>query len=291
MDKYYNIGNHRFRVTGDHLIAAMERIPGFAPFEETPQQDVEFIVEEWMDDTKKIPSLQQILYKYSFDNVVSEFGTTAEGYIHEQSPADQPPIRMWIRNGENRVYLHGNFESYLTSYAVGMGYELMTVDKDTVLVHSSCIVYNGKAILFLGKSGTGKSTHSRLWRENIPQCHTLNDDCPIVRIENGQAWVYGNPWSGKESYYRQERYPLTGFVRLSQAPYNKMSKLAKVLQLYAALHPSFFSPFANDKRLYENISSMIERLISTIPIYHLECLPDKEAALLSFHTFFPDEIL
>ena len=69
-----------------------------------------------------------------------------------------------------------------------MGYGLMTVRKDTVALHGSCIVYKGKAVLFLGESGTGKSTHTRLWRENIAGSKLLNDDSPIVRYEEGGVW-------------------------------------------------------------------------------------------------------
>ena len=89
-----------------------------------------------------------------------------------------------------------------------MGYGLMTVRKDTVALHGSCIVYKGKAVLFLGESGTGKSTHTRLWRENIAGSKLLNDDSPIVRYEEGGVWVYGSPWSGKYSFvYKAECYP------------------------------------------------------------------------------------
>ena len=61
----------------------------------------------------------------------------------------------------------------------------MTCRKDTLAIHSSCIVYRDKAVLFLGESGTGKSTHTRLWRENIPEAVLLNDDSPMIRVEDG----------------------------------------------------------------------------------------------------------
>ena len=289
MDKYYKIGGHLFKVTGERLATSVSSNPGFLPFEVNAEDNVDFEFEEWQGDESEIPVMRKSLYRYSFENVVSNFGLTDNGYLHEQIISDNETTRMWSHTGENKIYIHGNLETYLVNYAVGMGYELMTVSKDTVLVHSSCMVCNGKVIMFLGKSGTGKSTHSRLWRENISGCYTLNDDCPIVRIENGEVWVYGNPWSGKEPCYHQERHPLAGFVRLSQAPYNKITKLTRPLQLYAALHPSFFSPFANDNDLYDYISSMIKRIISAVPVYLLECLPDKEAALLSYRTFFSEE--
>ena len=67
----------------------------------------------------------------------------------------------------------------------------------SIAIHSSVIVHSGRAVLFLGESGTGKSTHTRLWREHIPGAQLLNDDSPIVRVVEGVPTVFGSPWSGK----------------------------------------------------------------------------------------------
>ena len=159
----------------------------------------------------------------------------------------------------------------------------MTLPYQTVAIHSSCIVYKDKAVLFLGESGTGKSTHTRLWRENITGAVLLNDDSPIIRVEDGKVWAYGSPWSGKTPCYKQERYELVGCVRLSQAPYNQIKKLS-VLQAYGAIHPSCPPDFAYDSVLYDYVSGFISNLLSKVPFYHLACLPDDEAARLSCST-------
>ena len=152
-----------------------------------------------------------------------------------------------------------------------------------VAIHSSCIVYKNKAYLFLGESGTGKSTHTRLWRENIEGAVLLNDDSPMIRVEEGKVWAYGSPWSGKTPCYKQERYELAGCVRLSQAPYNKIKKLS-VLQAYGAIHPSCPPEFAYDSLLYDGVSGFIGKMLSQVPFYHLVCLPDADAARLSCTT-------
>ena len=144
------------------------------------------------------------------------------------------------------------------------------------------------SVYITGKSGTGKSTHTRLWRENIEGAFLLNDDSPFLRVEDGKVWAYGSPWSGKTPCYKQEKYELAGCVRLSQAPYNKIKKLS-VLHAYAAIHPSCPPEFAYDNAIYDHISHFINGLLSSVKFYHLECLPDKEAALLSFNTLFADE--
>ena len=98
---------------------------------------------------------------------------------------------------------------------------------------------------------------------------------------------YGSPWSGKTPCYKQERYELVGCVRLSQAPFNQIRKLS-VLQSYGAIHPSCPPEFAYDSNLYDPISQFIDKLITNTPFYHLACLPNKEAAELSFHTLFKE---
>ena len=165
----------------------------------------------------------------------------------------------------------------------------MTLPYDTVPIHSSCIIYQDKAVLFLGESGTGKSTHTHLWNQHIKNATLLNDDSPILRVENGTVWAYGSPWRGKTPCYKSERHELKACVRLSQAPYNRITKLS-VLHAYGAIHPSCPPEFAYDNNLYSHVSDFIGKLLSEIPFYHLSCLPNKEAALLSCRTIFQVEI-
>ena len=82
-------------------------------------------------------------------------------------------------------------------YAFAGAYE------QTLLVHASVPQIGTTAFLFQGLSGTGKSTHSQLWRTHIPQVELLNDDNPVVRITaDGRISVWGTPWSGKTPCYR-----------------------------------------------------------------------------------------
>lgn len=102
-------------------------------------------------------------------------------------------------------------------------FALSTADKGTVLFHAAVVSHEGRGYMFLGPSGTGKSTHASLWLKYIDGTELVNDDNPVVRItDDGQATVFGSPWSGKTPCYRHVSYPLGGIVMLSQAPYNKI---------------------------------------------------------------------
>lgn len=156
-------------------------------------------------------------------------------------------------------------------------------------VHSSTIVCHDGAVMFLGESGTGKSTHTRLWRENIQGAMLLNDDSPFVALRDGEVYVYGSPWSGKTPCYKNECYPLRGVVRLSQAPHNAMRKLHKV-QAIGAMLPSLPPAFVYDQVLEEALLDVLSKVLRQVPVYHLECLPDADAAKLSYNTIFGDEV-
>ena len=139
--------------------------------------------------------------------------------------------------------------------------------------------------MFLGESGTGKSTHTRLWRECIEDATLLNDDSPFLKIADGKAVVYGSPWSGKTPCYKNESYPLRAIVRLSQAPHNAIRQL-KGVRAIGALLPSMPPAFAFDKELECRMIDILSATISAVPVYHLECLPDTDAAKLAYNTIF-----
>ncbi len=160
---------------------------------------------------------------------------------------------------------------------------LSAVAHKAIPIHSSVIEWGDGAALFLGESGTGKSTHTRLWREHIAGVRLLNDDSPILRVKEGEVRVYGSPWSGKTPCYRDIWRPVCGFVRLSQAPYNRMRRLP-VIAAIGALLPSCPPSFAFDEGLQDSICDTLSDCIACTPVYHLECLPDAAAAELAHKT-------
>lgn len=154
------------------------------------------------------------------------------------------------------------------------------VQKDALMLHASVTMNGGKGYLFLGKSGTGKSTHSQLWLDNIPECELLNDDNPVIRVIDGVPTVFGTPWSGKTPCYKNKSVPVGGIVRLSQAPFNKITRLG-IFEAYAALMPSC-SSMKWEKAWADKEHSVLEEVLLKCACWHLECLPDADAA----HTCF-----
>ena len=178
----------------------------------------------------------------------------------------------------------------LFRFGVWILFNIAALPLGAVAFHSSVIRYRGRGVLFLGESGTGKSTHTRLWREHIPGAELLNDDSPIIRATDSEALVHGSPWSGKTPCYRNESCPIAAVVRLSQASHNRIRRL-RPIESIGALLPSAPPAFARDERLSDDTCGLLSRLIAQVPVYHLECLPDAAAAQLACRTVFNDATL
>ncbi len=149
-----------------------------------------------------------------------------------------------------------------------------------VSMHASVVVNDGKAFLFMGKSGTGKSTHTRLWLEHIPGSSLLNDDNPIVRIVGEDVIAYGSPWSGKTHCYKSESAPVAGFIRLRQAPYNRYMSCEDIAAFKALLPGS--SVLRQDKTLHSILCGTLIEIAGMTKVGEMECLPDKDAAETCF---------
>lgn len=147
-------------------------------------------------------------------------------------------------------------------------------------IHASAVVKDGKAYLFTGKSGTGKSTHSSLWIRHIPGCILLNDDDPMIRLEDGEAIAYGTPWSGKTPCYRNERYGTGGIVRLFQATHNRFIRKHDV-EAFSCMLPGC-SVIDTDRELFDTLCDTLAEVAGKVQAGILECRPDREAALICF---------
>jgi len=190
--------------------------------------------------------------------------------------------QAWLRTTSSTQMRFYGFNS-----AVMMMYAFAGATRHHLLIHSSVIRKDGRGYLFLGKSGTGKSTHSRLWLKYIPGTELLNDDNPVIRCgDDNIPMVYGSPWSGKTPCYRNIEARIGGFVSLHQAPFNKIQRLP-IVPAYAALFPAV-SNMKWERQLNDGINKTINSIISKVPIFRLDCLPDEAAANMSYRELTAD---
>ena len=166
----------------------------------------------------------------------------------------------------------------MLSSLLRIAYSQAILYHEALSIHASAVYLEGRAFLFMGKSGTGKSTHSSLWMKHIPGTGLLNDDNPTVRIVGGKAYACGTPWSGKTPCYKDLFFPIGGMARLHQAAENRYCA-QEGADAFVALFPGC-SAICSDgglrRRLYDTLSS----LAGMVPVGLLGCRPDREAALL-----------
>ena len=167
--------------------------------------------------------------------------------------------------------------------AMMLGFAFAAAYYNVVLMHASVTMNNGYGYLFLGESGTGKSTHSKLWRQYIEGSDLLNDDNPAVRVfDDGRVIVYGTPWSGKTPCYRNLQMPVGAYVRLEQYPENVIRQETR-LETFASVLSSC-STMVWDKPSYDHITNTVSQIASKVSAYYLRSRADQEAALLSYRT-------
>lgn len=291
---------HSYIIADLHIASAIDLvgvgIKGFKPFEvEHTELEADCTIElnRRLNHQKHQMTRELATSWIAEADADSTFYATSDGYLYTVVPRSDKANKATFHINTDTNLITTDLEPTdllgvsLLRFGIWVMFGVVLAPKQGIAIHSSAIAYKGRAALFLGESGTGKSTHTRLWRENIEGATLLNDDSPIVRVKDGVARVYGSPWSGKTPCYRNLSYPIAGFCRLSQAPYNKMRKLSTIAAI-GALLPSCPPVFACDERLQDMICSTLGQVIRLSGVYHLECLPNSEAACLSESTIYAE---
>ena len=152
---------------------------------------------------------------------------------------------------------------------------------DTVVFHGSSICVDGQAYLFTAKSGTGKSTHTRLWRELFKdKAIMINDDKPLIHIGN-TVTVYGTPYNGKHRIGNNISAPLKAICIIKRAEENDIKAISKD-QAYAMLLQQVYRPY-NKEQLAKTIQ-LIDKLMDKVEFYELKCNMEISAAEIAYNT-------
>ena len=148
-----------------------------------------------------------------------------------------------------------------------------------MMLHSSAIELNGRAYLFSGPSGMGKSTHTRLWQQIYPSARVFNDDKPALRKIDGVWYAYGTPWCGKDGININMKVPVAGICFLRRGEENKIRRLPKI-EAAAAIITQTLRRFGTPEGLGV-MTDIVDELIGDIPVFELINRPEPEAALMS----------
>ncbi len=211
----------------------------------------------------------------------------------EYQSSEEPEIRISIseadlnveRDKYRQMILHehldekGPSEPYLETLAAYRKIAEWMPGQNTVLFHGSAVSVDGNAYLFTARSGTGKSTHVRLWREMLGNAAIMiNDDKPLIQITDSDATVYGTPWNGKHKLGNNISVPLKAICILERSKENHIRKITKT-EAYPMLLQQVYRP-ANTEAMHKTID-LIDRLRTQF--YQLGCNMEPEAAVMAYN--------
>jgi hypothetical protein len=246
----------------------------------------------WLEETRP---------RWEMVTAVDEIPPYYYGYLFEGKTIYEYLMTRDVRAGYfvmNEDYTEGDYYPcpriggrttlFQVTTSLMVQFTFATAGLGTLLLHASATRYQGRCNLFFGVSGTGKSTHSRLWHEFVPGCDLMNDDNPIIRFQDGKCLVYGSPWSGKTLCYRNVVAPVNALVRLEQYPENRIARLAP-LEAYASVIAAV-STIRWNHDIMSLLVPTIERVAMTVPCYQLRCRPDEEAVRVCQAAIYPSEL-
>ena len=159
---------------------------------------------------------------------------------------------------------------------------------DRLMLHSSIVKSGNKAIAFCGKSGVGKTTHTKLLLKNYPELKVINGDKPILHIKDNEILALPSPWAGDDGLKSLEQAPLDTLCFLEQAKENRLVTLEKneALSLLLGQFIVPTEPLVAAKHL-----ELVDRLLDSCKLYKLYCTEDDSAAMLSYKKLIKGETL
>lgn len=171
-------------------------------------------------------------------------------------------------------------DAYLETLAVYRKIADHLLSCDTLLFHGSVIAVDGEGYLFTAKSGTGKSTHTRLWREYFGERAVMvNDDKPLLHITDSGVTAYGTPWDGKHRLSTNIAVPLKGICILTRDITNHIEQ-AGSHAAYPLIVQQTNRSLSSDGM--KQTLSLIDRMLNVVPVYRLGCNMDIEAARVAY---------
>ena len=178
-------------------------------------------------------------------------------------------------------------DSYLETLSVYRHLCEWLIDKGILLFHGSVIAVDGIAYLFTAKSGTGKSTHTRLWREHFGErAVMINDDKPLLKITDSGVTVYGTPYDGKHRISTNTSAPLKAICMLYRGEENRIRQVTKS-EAYPMLLQQTHRPMNGAKM--QAVFTLLDKMCEHLKIYHLDCNMDHDAAIVAYQGMNTEE--
>ena len=220
-------------------------------------------------------STPQYFRAYLTENIPDfSINITPEDLLSEQARLKEEALREGMRT---RVFP----DPFLERSVIQQQFAKNLLTRNVLLLHGSTVAADGKAYLFTAKCGTGKSTHTRLWRELLgDRAVMVNDDKPFLRIAPTQILAYGSPWSGKHGLDSNITVPLCGICILERGSENRIVPISPKEALPFLLTQCDQPEDPAQLPLYHQL---MQTLAQQVPLWHMYCTKDISAAQTALH--------
>lgn len=289
---YFKVAGFRFAIESAVHFDIAEILPSYLPFQQKRAVDERLLFTlrvEFVSPSREFRYQGRFILSDENDmGRLSLFGND-KSYMLLVSRTAGERLSHQMFASSDFVHLVGYFRLGRSDWGFALSSMLRFAFSEAILphcglsVHASAVQVKGFVYLFMGKSGTGKSTHARFWLDTVDGAQLLNDDNPILKItDNGSVIAYGSPWSGKTPCYKNKMGKLRAAVRLYQADENRYKALSGI-DAFAELLPSFMS-LPSEPVLYQKLCDTLQLFLETnVMVGCLHCLPRKEAAVLCYN--------
>lgn len=219
-------------------------------------------------------------YNFSYDYCKEYVSNEKEDFFIEIKPQD-------IEFERERSTIKCS-DGYLELLAIHRKISEIMPKYNTILFHGSVLAMDGKAYLFTAPSGTGKSTHTRLWKEYFKErVIVVNDDKPFLKIEGDAVFAYGTPWDGKHRLSSNIKVPLKGICILSQDKENWIRKIDGK-SVYPYLYNQVYHILSEKENAIKTLQ-LFDKLLLNVPIYKMGCNISFEAVETSYFGMIGEE--
>ena len=177
-----------------------------------------------------------------------------------------------LNAADEELNISADWKRYMLS---GSKFYCELIKRRGMMLHSSAIVKDGRAYLFSGNSGVGKSTHTGYWLRLFPEAYVLNDDKPALRRTDGGFFAYGTPWSGKHDISRNLGVSLGGIAFIERADHNFIEPISP-LEAAKKLMPQTVRRISGERM--NELLTTVDTLLRETPLFRLGCVNDISAA-------------
>lgn len=195
-----------------------------------------------------------------------------------------PEIRNGVR--EHTLQLPEGYAPQIAEqimFSSMLGFEPMSMWHGRIPMHAASVKIHDQVILFTGPSGMGKSTQSNLWIRHL-NAQPVNGDKTVLYPQKQQVSAYGSFYAGSSEIIHNISGTVGAIISLKQGPENIIRRLG-VSEAFRKIYPRFLVP-QWDSVVTAQAMAMIQQVVTSVPVYELECRPDEEAVQLAYETIF-----